>query len=181
MVTKSDHAKMLNVDDISFLAFERSHSMDTERADARKTQNDELNEALETDPAEERDGLSIQNQRLARIQEYEEGAISRPDPRDAMIGMGSATLQRMFEHLGEAIVNRLDSYPHTFEEVRELSPEMRLALKLRSAIETDLTLQTSDTGPQATAFPPRRNGKELDTNLTTNKRGLVPKRWMGNS
>ena len=155
--------------------------MDPERADAHKIQDDELNEALETDPAEERDGLSIQNQRLARIQEYEEAAISRPDSQAAVIGMGSASFQRMFEHLSEAIVNRLDSYPHTLEEVRELSPEMRLALKLWSTVETDLTLQTSDTGQQATAFPPSRNGTRLDTNLTTNKRGLVPKRWSGNS
>ena len=83
--------------------------MEAEPTDAREMRDHELNEALEAHAAEELDGLSIQNQRLARVQEYEEAALARSDPFAAVIGMGNAYLQRVFEHLGAAILDELDS------------------------------------------------------------------------
>ena len=121
--------------------------------------DDELNEALEAHAAEELDGLSIQNQRLARIQEYEEAAVSRSDPFAAVIGMGNAYLQRVFEHLGAAVLDELDSRPHTVEELREFGPEIRLLVKLRNSIETDLAFQAPDAGQQAAAFPHQHEGQ----------------------
>ena len=154
--------------------------MGAEPTDAREMQDHELNEVLETHAAEELDGLSIHNQRLARIQEYEEAAVSRSDPFAAVIGMGNAHLQRVFEHLGAAILDELDGRTHTVEELRELGPEIRLLVKLRNSIETDIAVQPPDAGQQAAAFPHRQKGKGLDTQLATSKRDLLPKRWMAN-
>src|SRR6188768_1313504 len=99
--------------------------MEAERTDAREMRDHELNEALEAYTAEELDGLSVQNQRLAKIQKYEDAAVSRSDPFAAVIGMGNAYLQRVFEHLGTAILDELDTRAHTVEEFREFSPEIR--------------------------------------------------------
>lgn len=147
---------------------------------ARQMPDHELNEVLESHAAEELDGLSIQNQRLARVQEYEEAAVSRPDPFAAVIGMGNADLQRVFEHLSAAILDELDSRAHTVDELREFSPEIRLLLKLRKSIETDLAVQPPDAGQQAAAFPQRMQGTGLDIQLAAGKRDLLPKRWMAN-
>jgi hypothetical protein len=155
--------------------------MESEPTDARKMPDHELNEALDAHAAEELDGLSMQNQRLARIEEYEEAAVSRSDPLAAVIGMGNAYLQRIFEHLGAAVLDELDSHAYTVEEFRELSPEIRLLAKLRKLIETDLELQPPDAGQQAAAFLPGSNGKRLDTRATNGKRELPPKRWLGNA
>jgi hypothetical protein len=154
--------------------------MQAEPTDAREMRDDELNEALEAHATEELDGLSIQNQRLARVQEYEEAAVSRSDPFAAVIGMGNAYLQRVFEHLGAAILDELDSRAHTVDELREFGPEIRLLVKLRNSIETDLAVQPPDAGQQAAAFPHSRKGKGLDTKVATGKRDLLPKRWMAN-
>lgn len=153
--------------------------MDAESNDASKMRDQQLNESLEAHGQDDLDGLSIRNQRLARIQEYEEAAVSRPDPFAAVIGMGNASLQRVFEHLGAAIVEELDSRPHTVGEIRELEPEIRLLVKIRNSIETDLAVQTSDAERPATAFPPTRPAKGI-TNGPVRTRDLVPKRWMGN-
>jgi hypothetical protein len=155
--------------------------MEAERTDARETRYQELNEALEVNSVEELDGLNIQNQRLARVQEYEEAAVSRSDPFAAVIGMGSASFQRIFEHLGAAILDELDGRAHTFEELRELTPEIRLLVKLRDAIEKDFEVQAPDADQQAAALPRLRKSKGRDTKVATSKRDLLPKRWMGNS
>src|SRR4051794_3927096 len=118
--------------------------MTLEPTRATEMQNHELNEALDADAAEDLDGLSIKNQRLARIDEYEESAVSRSDPLAAVIGMGSAVLQRVFEDLGAAVLEVLDTHPHTLDNLRELTPEIRLMLSLRNAIEKDLDIQTHD-------------------------------------
>ena len=94
--------------------------------------------------------------------------------------MGNAYLQRVFEHLGAAILDELDSRAHTVEELRELGPEIRLLVKLRNSIETDLSVQPPDAGQQAAAFPHSMKGKGLDTKVATGKRDLLRKRWMAN-
>jgi hypothetical protein len=136
----------------------------------------ELNEALETHAEDELDGLSIQNQRLAMIQEYEEAAVSRSDPFAAVIGMGNAHFQRVFEHLGAAILEELDSHPHSVQEIREFEPEIRLLVKLRNSMETDLEVQPPEAGRPAAAFPHRMTGKGLDAKVASSKRDLLPKR-----
>jgi hypothetical protein len=153
--------------------------MEAEPTDSRAMQDDALNKALDAPTAEDLDGLSIQNQRLARIQEFEETAIARSDPLAAVLGIGNASLQRMFEHLGAALLDELDSHPHTVEELRELEPEMRLLVKLRKSIETGIALQSLGTDQQP-AFPHNTRGKSRDTKLTTGKRDLLPKRWTEN-
>ena len=153
--------------------------MEAEPNDACKMRDYELNDSLDARAVEELDGLTIQNQRLARIQEYEEAAVSRPEAFAAVIGMGNAYFQRVFEHLGAAILDELDSRAHTVEELREFGPEIRLLVKLRNAIETDLAVQPPDPRQQAAAFP-HMKGKGFDTQLATSKRDLLPKRWRAN-
>lgn len=153
--------------------------METESNNIRNLQDDELNEAIEAYSEEDCDGLSIRNQRLARVHEYEEEAISRPDPFAAVIGMGNADLQRIFDHLSAAILDVMDSRKHTVDELRELSPDIRLLLKLRKSIETDLAVQTPHVEQPAASFAANGMAKGI-TNETIRKNGLVPKRWFGN-
>jgi hypothetical protein len=153
--------------------------MEMEPMEVGKMRDHELNEALEAHAAED-DELSVQNERLAKIQEYEEAALSRSDPFGAVLGMGNATLQRIFEHLGAAILEEMDSRPHTLEELREFEPGIRLMVKLRNCVETDLALQPPDAAQQA-AFRHHMNGQRLDTKLAAGKRDLLPKRWTGHT
>lgn len=153
--------------------------MDTESNDASKMRDQELNESLEAHGQDDLDGLSMRNQRLARVQEYEEAAIARPDPFAAVIGIGNADFQRVFEHLGAAILDELDSRTPTVDAFRELGPEIRLLVKIRNSIETDLAVHTADAGRPATAFPPTRPAKGI-TNGPVRDRALVPKRWIEN-
>jgi hypothetical protein len=180
MATKSADIGTRSDFDLSFvfLISNGGSGMGAEATDAREMRDHELNEALETHAEDELDGLSIQNQRLARIQEYEEAAVSRSDPFAAVIGMGNAHFQRVFEHLGAAILEELDSHPHSVEELREFGPEIRLLVKLRSAIETDLEVQPPEAETPAAAFSGRIQGTGLDTRLVSGKRDLLPKRWV---
>ena len=95
--------------------------------------------------------------------------------------MGNASFQRIFEHLGAALLDELDSRDHTVAELREYEPEIRLLVKLRNSIETDLDPQLPEAGQQAAAFPRPMKSKGLRTKVATSKRDLLPKRWMGNS
>lgn len=151
--------------------------MEAEPTDAREMLDYKLSEALESHAEDELDGLSIQNRRLGRIQEYEDVCLARPDPYAAIIGMGTSSLQRVFEHLGNALLDELDSHTHKLEEVREYTPEIRLLVKLRNAIEADLEFQSADTEPPATAFPHNRKSTGQDTKVPTSQRDLLPKRW----
>ncbi len=153
--------------------------MDTEPNDPAEMQDQALNEALESPAAEDLDGLSIQDRRLAKVDEYEDAALSRADTFAAMIGIGNASLQRVFEHLGAALLGELDSRAHTLEEIREYRPEIGLMVKLRKSIETDLEFHFPDAGQQGAAFS-RRIQNGLDNKVATRKRELLPKRWMDN-
>jgi hypothetical protein len=150
--------------------------MEVEPIKKRGMEDDELNEAVDAHSVEELDGLSMQNQRLARVQEYEEAAVSRPDPLAAVSGMGAAFCQRIFEHLGTAVLDELDRFPHSVEEFREYEPEIRLLAKLRKSIEQDLTLQAHET-PQQGPMPHRKKGNVLPTKTVTSKRDLTATRW----
>jgi hypothetical protein len=152
--------------------------MAAETTDAREARDYALN-AQEPKDADELDELQLKNQRLARIQEYEEAAVSRTDPLAAVIGMGNADLQRIFEHLGAAILDAIDSRSHTVEELRELAPDIRLLVKLRNAIETDLAFQSTDITSQGAALPHGMRPNRPHAKEPTNKRDLVPKSWSG--
>ena len=141
-------------------------------------QDEELNEALDAHSAEELDGLSMQHQRQARVDEYEEAAVSQPNPYAAVSGMGGAFCQRIFEPLGPAVLVELDSHPHTVEEIREYEPEIRLLVKLRNSVEADLAFQANDAGPPTAAIPHRKKGNGPDTKAATSKRNMLPNRWM---
>ena len=133
----------------------------------------ELDKALNLNDAEVCGDLTIRNQRLARIQEYEESAVTRPDPLAAIIGIGNADFQRIFEHLGTAILEQIEAGSKSIEEFRELGPEIRLLVKIRKAIETDVALQSLEAEQQPTAFPRPRNLKELEGRPNSPfKRGL---------
>ena len=92
--------------------------MDMEPTNTDAVSDQELNAALEAHAAEDYDGLSIRNQRRARIQEYEESALSRLDPFAAVIGLGNVIFQSIIEHLGAAILDELNSKAPTLEEMR---------------------------------------------------------------
>ncbi len=131
--------------------------MEPQQTDLHAMEDHELNQALER--AEELDGLSLQHQRLARIQEYEELALARSDPFAAVLGMGTSHLAKLFEHLGKAVLDDLESQAPTLTALREVGPEIRLLLKLRSAMETDLEFQHHVMGEQPMALPgTTRNG-----------------------
>jgi hypothetical protein len=131
--------------------------MEPQRTDLHALDDYELNQTLERD--EELDGLSIQQQRLARIQEYEELALARRDPFAAILGMGTCYLAQVFEHLGKKLWDELESQPPTLTALREVSPEIRLLLKVRSAMETDLEFQEHVRGEQPMALSgPTKNG-----------------------
>jgi hypothetical protein len=125
--------------------------------------------------AEELDGLSMPNRRRARVDEFEEDAISRSDSYAAVIGMGSAYLQRVFEALGAALLEEIDSHPLTVQELRALNPEIRMLVKLRSAIETDLEVQALASGDQSVGFASGLKRKEI-----AGKRALFPQRFREN-
>jgi hypothetical protein len=153
--------------------------MEAEPTKPREMRDEDLNAALEAHTVEDLDGLNIQNHRLARIQEYEEEVVSRSNPYAAMIGVGSADFQRIFEHYSKALLEELDSR-HTFAEVRELNRDIRLLETLRRAVEADLEFQSADAGQPVSGFPHSINVKGLSRKAVTNKCDLVPKRWMGN-
>jgi hypothetical protein len=131
--------------------------MEPQRPDLHALEDDELNHALER--AEELDGLNLQHQRLARIQEYEELALARTDPFGAVLGMGTSYLAQVFEHLGKAVLDELENQPTMLTALREVGPDIRLLLKLRSAIETDLDFQNQVSGEQPMGLSgPTKNG-----------------------
>jgi hypothetical protein len=136
--------------------------MDGETIIPGMPRDEELNKALKFDDAEVYDDLAIRNQRLARIQEYEESALARRDPLAAVIGLGNADFQRIFECLGTAVLEQLEAGSKSIEEIRELEPEIRLLVKIRKAIETDVALQAREAEQQPSALPRCRNSKELE-------------------
>jgi len=135
--------------------------MEMEPTNTDAVSDQELNTALEAHIAENYDGLSIESQRSARIKEYEESALSRLDPFAAVIAMGNASLQRIFEHLNAALLDELYSKAHTLEEMREISPEIRLLLKLRKSIETGFAFQLHDAEQHAATY--RQGGRDKRT------------------
>jgi len=151
--------------------------MDVQPTNAYKMLDHELNEALDAKSSEELEGLSIQNQRLAKVHEYEEAALARSDSFAAMIGMGNAYFQRVFEHLGTALLDELDARPNTIAEIREVEPEIRLLLKVRSAIETDLEVAAADFKQQAVAFPSGMQRKALEAKSAISKRDHPSRHW----
>ena len=151
-----------------------------EKSTEAQVHDHELNEALEKDAGQELDGLSIRNQRLARILEYEEAALSRSDPHAAVIGMGNAQLQRICEHVGDAVLERWDAHTPTVEEIRELSPQIRLMVAMRKMMDTDLAFQSEDFQQQAAAFPHSAKRKGITNHVGSSQRGLVAKRWAEN-
>ena len=153
--------------------------MDVQPTNAHKMLDHELNKALDAQSPEDRDGLSIQYQRLAKVQEYEEAALARSNPFAAIIGMGNAHFQRVFEHLGAALLDELDARPNTIAEIREVEPEIRLLLKVRSAMETDLEVGAAEFNQQAVAFPSAVQRKALEAKCATSKRDHPSRHWAG--
>ena len=142
---------------------------------AHQENDREFNEAPDACGAEELDGLSMANRRRARVDEFEEDAVARSGPYAAVIGMGTAYLQRIIEHLGAAVLEEMDSHPHTIQELREFRPEIRLLVQLRNAVETDREVQTLEAGDQAEGF-----ASGLKLKGVASKRGLLPKRFRAN-
>jgi hypothetical protein len=136
--------------------------MDGQSNAPRAVRDDELDSALNLENADDLDELNIRNQRVARILDYEESAVARRDPFAAIIGMGNADMQRMCEYVGAAILERLDCGTKSIEEIREVSPEMRLLVKMRKSIETDLALHLLEGEQQPTAYPHRRSNNDLE-------------------
>jgi hypothetical protein len=146
--------------------------MDAELTDLPEMSDRELNEALKEHAIEEQDELSIKDRRLARIDEYEEAALSSSDAFAALIGIGNAHLQRIFEHLSTAILEELESRGGSFEAICELNPHMRLLVKMRSSVEKVFAVQPPNDGQQ---FSQGGMGIGVNNNLANSKRKLLPK------
>ena len=136
--------------------------------------------SLREDADEVLDGLSIEDRRRARIDEYEESAVSRADPGAALLGMGTANLQRVAEQLGLAILDELENQPPTIDAFRELGPEIRMLAKIHSVVATDVAFQKMDVG-HSNSSPHRKKGITLDASTSAGKRQILPKRWPGGS
>ena len=142
--------------------------------------DDELTTSLESYSATDLGELSISNQRLAKIDEYEERALARTDPFEAVIGMGSADLQRIFEYMSAAILAQLESQAPTLEGIREVAPVIRILVKVRTAIETDLPFQDADAGWQAANKARSKIGKGIGPKFAASTHDQLPKRWQPN-
>ena len=153
--------------------------METHHTDLHATEDHELNLALER--AEELDGLSVQHQRLARIQEYEEMSLARSDPFTAVLGMGTSHLAKIFEHFGTAILEELESQAPTVAALRELGPEFRMLLKLRSAIETDIEFQHDVIGEQPMVSPRTTRNGPLNKRAVRQQSGVVSRHPRSNT
>jgi hypothetical protein len=102
---------------------------------------DDFDEPLQPLPDEGLDRASVRSHRAARIDEFEAAAIRRPNSYGAMIGAGTADLQRIFERLSEAVSHQLDAEAPTLVECRSLEPTIRLLLRLREGVALDLAVQ----------------------------------------
>jgi hypothetical protein len=151
--------------------------MDANGTNARKISDHELNEALEAHALEDVDGLSIKNQRLASIQEYEEAALARSNPFAAVLGMAGSQMQQISEYLGAAIIAEFESRGGSLEVIRELRPEMGLQIKLIKLAQTDLLFQLAETEPQSNLYRHGSKGKGISSNLASTKHVKLPKRW----
>ena len=125
--------------------------MQTERSEM--VPDSELSEALDSPGEKEVAGLDLRAQRSARIDEYEEEAVRRSNPYAAMIGTGTAYLQRILEPYCQAIIEQLNSGSGSIDDVRELTPDIKIVLKLHNAVEADHEFQADEAGDQARAFP----------------------------
>jgi hypothetical protein len=147
--------------------------MESQRKDPQRIEDYELVQALERD--EDLGGLSIHHQRLARIHEYEELSLARSEPCAALLGMGTSHFAKLFELLGKAVLDDLESQTPSLSALREVGPEIRLLLKIRSAIEADFAFQQEVIGEQAMALPRATRNGALDKRPFRFQRGVVPR------
>jgi hypothetical protein len=153
--------------------------METKRTDLHDMEDHELNQALER--AEELDGLCLQHQRLARIQDYEDLALARSNPIAAVRGMGTSYLAQIFEYLGKAVLDDLESRTPTLTALREVSPEIRVLLKLRLAMEADLEFQHHVIGEQPMALPGTTRNGTLNKQAGRRQSGVVSRHPRSNT
>ncbi len=110
--------------------------MKTDKTVARESLDDKLNEALEANDPEGGNPASNRQRRQWRIDEYEEQMIESDDPYAAMIGPSTGDLQQVLNVTTGALIKALGEEP-TIEVIREFSPDIKLALKLRDAVTFD--------------------------------------------
>jgi hypothetical protein len=151
--------------------------MEVKPTEARAKEDLELNNAFEAHATEELDALSIRSERMERIDEYEESALSRSDPLAAVIGIGNVTFQRSFEEYGAAILDEINRGAHTLEALRELEQDIRLLVKMRNCIEKDIDVQSRLAGQEEAAISQKTASKSLSGKLAMGHRDLLPKRW----
>jgi hypothetical protein len=129
--------------------------------------------------AEILDDLSMQDRRRAKIDEYEEAAVSRSDPSDAVAGMGNANLLRVTERLTPAVLETLDSEPPTIDVAREIAPVVRLMIRVQALVDSDRAMERMEGGRDSLSY--RKKGIALDVDRNSTDRLLAPKRWSANS
>ncbi len=151
----------------------KENVMEPLRTDPQALQDQDLNQALEMDE-EELDGLSLQQRLLARIQEYEEEALARIDPLAAVVGMGTVYLAQLFEYFAKAVVDEFKTQPPTLALCRELTPQVLLLAKLRSAIDTDFEFQQHNIGEQTVALRRATSNGPLAKQTAHHQSRLVP-------
>src|SRR5690606_20878716 len=66
------------------------------------------NHALDANTSDELDAPLMRAKRLALIDAYEEEALDRKDPQDALLGASTAVLHRLTADLGEALIEYCD-------------------------------------------------------------------------
>jgi hypothetical protein len=78
--------------------------------------------------------------RAEAINDYENDALARPDSIDRVLGMASASLQRLFEFVYAAVREETLGSP-SIETVRELESEIRLLIALRRQVVLDRAIR----------------------------------------
>jgi hypothetical protein len=129
-----------------------------------------LNHALDAASIDDLDAQSMRAKRLALIDCFEEEALERSTPQDALLGASTAVLHRLANALGEALVEYCDSHEPTLELLRDVYPDINLLQKLRRHIEFDRVVAASDNEVPARVGPIR--SKQIPKQPATRAKNL---------
>jgi hypothetical protein len=153
---------------------ERSFEMESQIRNNSVIEDLALNDALDEHGRGELDGLSMEQQREARILEYEEVAVEQSDPFEAITGMQNASLARIFERLSAAVVKELNSKNHSLQDIREYTTEIKSLVQIQRNIELDRSLNLALAGCTGPLPQRRRIGTSVSSvnrpNMATARR-----------
>jgi hypothetical protein len=106
--------------------------------------------------------------RKALIDAFQQEALERADPFAAIAGYDTGVLMQVYGEVAAAVEQELEAAHPTIEDIRALSPEFTLLVKLRNAISLDLVLQNEHENVNARITPETR--KRLTSGRVRNLR-----------